>query len=119
MKKLISILILISGCGFNGVEKVQTNDSTQVISIEFGFLNQIETLCSQQVLSSAYATNELYNQAVANCVFSNLTILNAAQLSNLENNYCKPNADLSSFTASQIATIQASCAAVSTSTQSN
>lgn len=115
MKRILFIGLILSGCGFNGTEAVQTNNATQTISIEFGFLNQIQTLCQQQTLRSGFTSDELYNQAIANCVFNNLTVLNAAQLANLQNNYCGPNADLSSFTPSQIATIESSCAAIQTS----
>lgn len=108
---MISILAL-SGCGFSGTEHVAIDNATQTIAINFGFLDQLQKLCEAQLLQSDYKSKELYNQAVANCVFSNLSLLNVAQLQNLQNTYCKPGADLTSFTPAQIDTIKSSCAAI-------
>lgn len=105
---IIIILLFNTSCGFNGDQKLSTNNSTQTISINFGFLTQIEGLCRDQLLRSSYTTDELYNQAVASCVFSNLTLLNPAQLQALQQN-CRPGADLSGYTPDQIASIRNSC----------
>lgn len=105
----LCILLLSLGCGINGEQKFTANSSTQTITLNFGFLTQIENLCRAQLLEEDYTNTILYNQAVATCVFSNLTLLNPAQLQALQQN-CQPEADLSSYTEEQVLNIQNTCA---------
>jgi hypothetical protein len=109
MKSFLFLALLASGCGFSGTEAIKTNDATQTVAINFGFLDQLTTLCKQENLPELYASTELYNQAVATCVFQNMTIVNAAQLTQLQNQTCKPGADLSQYTPSQITQLQSTC----------
>ncbi len=99
--------MLISACGFNGDQKVSVNDSNHNININMTFINQLVGLCQDKNLQSDFATYELWKQAVANCVFDNMSILNVAN-----SPLCKPGADLSHYTPDQQQQILAACAAM-------
>lgn len=82
MKYLLVILLFITGCG--GTEEVHVSDSTQHVvfsgdanvNVNFTFIQQLITLCQQLLLPSNYATLQLYNQAVAQCVLNAASNLN-------------------------------------------
>lgn len=103
---MLVISLFINACGFNGEQKLSTNDSNQNVNINFGFINQLVTLCQEKNLPSDYKTVELYNQAVANCVFNSFSIIPGA------NTLCKPGTDLSGYTPEQQQQIKATCLAV-------
>lgn len=106
MKRALIFLVLLSGCGINGTQRLDISNSEQNVSISFAFLDQIERLCKEQYLPELYPTPELYNQAIANCVFQNVS---TSQIAALQNQVCKPGADLSSYTTDQITQLKQTC----------
>ncbi len=96
----------ITACGFNGDQKLTTNDSNQNINVNLTFIQQLIDLCKAKTLPEDYASTELYNQAVANCVFTSFSVVSGS------NPLCKSDADLSSFTPDQIQQILATCKAL-------
>lgn len=121
MKYTILLSLFLIGCGLNGTQKFDVSDSTQnvvqsgssftYVTIRLEFIQQVNDLCKASLLESDYASEELYNKAVAECTFKNLAILNInpAQVTDFTSQYCQPGADLSSFTPDQIAQIQSAC----------
>ncbi len=80
---LIMLYIQIVSCGFNGEQKLtltQQGTSTTVTTITFGFIDQIKDLCVMDTMRSLYATDELYNKAVADCVFAKTQSINTQAL---------------------------------------
>lgn len=104
--KYLVLLVLVSGCGFNGDQKLSTNDSNQNINVNFTFINQLIALCKQKTLPELYSTQELYDQAVATCVFNTLSV-GAPSLAN--NPLCAQDADLTGFSTDQRSQIEAIC----------
>lgn len=102
---ILSLFLLVS-CGFNGDQKLTTNDSNQNINVNLTFIQQLITLCQQKLLPQDYQTTQLYNQAVANCVFTSVSSIQGS------NPLCKADADLSGFTSDQIQQILATCKAL-------
>lgn len=112
------------GCGFNGDQRLTTNDSTQhilisgdaysYIVVRLEFIQQINDLCRDANIQSDYATEALYKKAVADCTFHQLSILNIdpAKVKDFQNAYCEPGADLSGFTPQQASDVLAACAVV-------
>lgn len=123
MKKLLLILLL-TGCGLNGEQKITTN--TQDQNVKFGgeaytyvifrleFIEQVRQLCADKHLLSDYDSQELYKQAVANCTFDNLALINidTGAITSFTDQYCGPNANLSGLTPEQQVDILAACAVI-------
>jgi len=106
---LYGALIQCISCGFNGDQKISTNDSMQYIVIRLEPIQQFITLCQQSNLRSDFESDTLYNKAVADCVFDKLELINAAQLQAFQNANCQPGADLSQYTLQQQSDIRAAC----------
>lgn len=77
---LVMYLLLISACGFNGDQKVSVRDSNHNINVIFTFIQQIKDLCTAQTNPADYPTAFLYNKAIADCTFKNLSLLNMQQI---------------------------------------
>lgn len=120
MKKL-ALFLLLTSCGFNGTQKLQTNDSKQNI-VQSGksytyvvfrveFIEQIKKLCQDSFRRSNFVSDEDYNKEVADCTFKNLSLINInpSTAKNFVNDYCKEDADLSNFTPDQINDIKRAC----------
>lgn len=104
MKYLITLL-LISGCGFNGTQRLEVSGGTKSsFDINLTFIQELIQLCRDSLLPSDYASTQLYNQAVANCVLNSAKALSPSNLS-----VCRPGADLSGFTPEQLAAVHALC----------
>lgn len=118
MKKLLcSITLIIAGCGINGTQKLQTNDSMQrvvqsgeshtYVIFRLEFIDQIIQLCKD-----SFDINDInYNKEVSDCTFKNLSLINInpAVANTFVNDYCKDGADLSAFTTEQIDQINLAC----------
>jgi hypothetical protein len=60
----------------SGTEQVQVSGTTDSnVNIVFGFISQVEQLCEMQTPADTFQTTDQYNEAVADCTFSNLTLL--------------------------------------------
>lgn len=104
MKYLIAVL-LISGCGFNGTQRVEILGGTKnTVDINLTFIQELIQLCHDSLLPSDYASTQLYNQAVAKCVLNSTKALSPSNLS-----VCQPGADLSGFTPEQLTAVRALC----------
>lgn len=104
---LLALIVTLTGCGFNGTQRVEISDSKHKIdtevNINFTFIQQLITLCQQSILVGAYPTAELYNQAVAQCVLHTIPTISQDPL-------CQPGLDLSSLPLDQQQAIQQACA---------
>lgn len=125
MKILFIIFIFVlSSCGFNGKQVIQTTNSRQdivqsgessiTITVELSFISQLWELCKDVNLQSSFPSQELWKQHVAQCVFDNLSIINIDPIdfSNTLTNYCSPIADLSQLTPEQVTQLHALCAGI-------
>lgn len=120
MKKLLFILMCLTGCDYN----IKTNDSKQdvvqsgtsytYVVVRLEFIQQVQQLCTDSLLASSYPSDVLYKQAVADCTFDKLASLNinTNTLASFQQAYCGISADLSGFTPQQQTDIIAACAAL-------
>lgn len=124
-KSLLMIAILsLFGCGFNGNQKLETNDSKQQIEqtgtsytyivVRLEFIEQIRLLCLDANPIEDFTTESQRNKAVAQCTIDNMAILNInlEQVDDFTGQYCEDDADLSQYTPEQISDILAACAAL-------
>jgi hypothetical protein len=124
MKYLLPILLLLTSCGFNGNQKLTTNDSEQrivqegesytYIVLRLEFLEDIRKLCEDANLRSDFESDELYNQAVAQCTLDNLNLFNIdfGEAKDFADEYCREDADLSEVDPEDIPSIQEACEAL-------
>lgn len=113
MKYLILVLLL-TGCGINGTQKVETNDSKQTIEtrgeafqyvvVRLEFISQIQTICENKYLVSDFENEALYRQAAAECTLENLSLLNISvpQLDAFNSQFCNDDANLDGLTPEEI-----------------
>lgn len=111
--KYIFLLLLLNSCGFNGTQKLETNDSTQIVRqdgtsftyviIRMEFLQQINQFCIDANPIDDFISESLQKKAIANCTLEHMNLLNISvpQVNDFNNNYCTPNADLSSLSPQQ------------------
>lgn len=121
MIKWLTLLLFVSGCGFNGEQKLTANDSEQTIVqtgesytyiiIKLEFLEDIKQLCTDSNIRSEFESEDLYKKAIADCTLDNLSIFNIdfEKASEFADDYCKEGADLSSLTEEEIASVQEAC----------
>lgn len=116
MKQVVfGVILTLTGCGFNGTQRFETNDSNQGVTfsgtgsvdINLTFIQQLIDLCRDSLLPSSYGSLQLYNQAVAQCVLNS-----TAGLTPKNNPLCQPGADLSGFPPDQQQSIIATCLAL-------
>lgn len=128
MKYLILLLLLFTAsCGFNGKQKVETNDSKQEVIISgesynyvvvrLEFIKEMKELCAESLLSSNYESEELYDKAVADCTFEHLSVLNTSALTSFTTDYCNLGDNTSQLTPEQLANIEAACQVLNSSIQ--
>lgn len=72
---LTSTLFLISCGPSSGRYDVIASGESRV-SIEMGFIAELNQLCRDLLLPSDYPTQALYNQAVAQCTFEKMSLVN-------------------------------------------
>lgn len=125
MNKLILLLpLLLASCGFNGNQKLETNDSKQQIEqtgtsytyvvVRLEFIEQIRLLCLDANPLEDFTSESQQKKAVAQCTIDNMAILNInlAQVNDFTGQYCQDGADLSQYTPEQVTDILAACAAL-------
>lgn len=124
MRMTLLAALLLAGCGFNGTQKLETNNSKQDI-VQSGqsyayvvfrveFIEQLKRLCKDSFIRSKFDSEEAYNKEVADCTFKNLSIINVnpGTAKSFVDDYCKKDKDLSSFTLEQQAQITQTCGAL-------
>ena len=125
MNKLILLLpLLLASCGFNGNQKLETNDSKQQIEqtgtsytyvvVRLEFIEQIRLLCLDANPLEDFTSESQQKKAIAQCTIDNMAILNInlAQVDDFTGQYCQDDADLSQYTPEQVTDILAACAAL-------
>lgn len=98
----LAFIVIVIGCGKQKHElKIDDSVHTGTISgeaknriiVEMQFIGEIKQLCKELHLQSDYSSKKLYKQAVAQCTFDNLAILNldlnSDQLQNTINELCQ------------------------------
>lgn len=117
---IVLFLLTLVSCN----SKIQTNDSRQdvvqsgesyaYVIVRLEFISDLKQLCQDSLLASNYESVELYNQAVAECTFEKLTILNVnpTQIGTFISTYCQPTSDLSALTPQEVLNINAACSAL-------
>lgn len=90
--KYLVITLLLASCGFNGEQKITTNDSTQTVEtageaytyfvMRLEFIDQIEELCRDLEYNESLSESE-YDKAVAQCTFDKMSAIEV-DLSNLQ-----------------------------------
>ena len=74
--RLLILCLFITSGWMSGTEQVQVSGTTQSnVNIVFQFITQVEELCEMQTPADTFQTTDQYNEAVADCTFSNLTLL--------------------------------------------
>lgn len=114
-KILVSSLLILSGCGFNGNQRVtQGGESYTYVVLRLEFIQQVRELCEQRTLRSDFESDELYEQEVASCTIDNLALLNINidALGEFQDSLCREDADLSSFSPEEQQDILAACTAL-------
>ncbi len=90
---IIALLLAIGACGESTV-KVKDSSHTiggeayQYVIVRFEFIQKIKRLCKELYLESDFNTVPLYNQAVAQCTFDNLSILDLGAIGEFKNGFC-------------------------------
>lgn len=121
IKKIAAIYmsaILLSGCGIrtndSKQEVIQSGESFTYIVVRLEFIEQMKQLCKESLLEENYANITLYNQAVAQCTFEKLTVLdiNPTEITSFINRYCQPGSDVSTLTPEELLNINTACAAL-------
>jgi hypothetical protein len=124
MKQTVFILttLFLSACGFNGTQKVETNDSEQKIIqegssftyviVRLEYLEDIKNLCIDANPSVDFATEEAQKKAIAECTLEHMNVLSIDlnQIDDFNEDYCKEDADLSALTPEQQADVAEACA---------
>lgn len=105
----VPLVLFVTACGMSGEQKFTVRDSYHTIGIEFKFLQQIKDLCTAQTIRTDYSSVELYNKAIADCTFRNLTLVSVTQLQTFLTNGCSPDANLSHLTPEQLENVQFFC----------
>ena len=113
------LIFLLSNCGFNGDQKLTTNDSKQnivtsgtayyYVLVGAEFIQQIHDLCVDYIVPGDYQTYQEYRKAVADCTFQHLTSLNLNIVADFNSKYCDPKVDVSGLTPQQLADITNMC----------
>lgn len=92
--KLILLFTLLS-CGDTKVKIPNTEHNMKLsgssynyIIVRLEFIKDIERLCNDLILYSDYPTYELYKQAVAQCTFDKLSLLDVNMVDDFKTNYC-------------------------------
>jgi hypothetical protein len=92
--RLVLLLFLLS-CGKTELEIPNTQQAVVVsgssynyVIVRLEFLRDIQALCNDLILESDYETNDLYRQAVAQCTFDKLSLLDVNKFVEFEESYC-------------------------------
>jgi len=113
--KLLIMLLLLAGCGFNGEQKLtQSGSSYTYVVVRLEYLEQIKELCLEANPLSNFTTAELQKESIANCTLENMKIfnINVADVLDFKNKYCGDQVGFNTFTPEQQADILAACEAL-------
>jgi len=94
MKKyLLLIALLMASCGESKINVDDSNhnvsgEAYQYIIVQFEFITKVKKLCNELHLQSDYSSKELYKQAVAQCTFDNLSLLDIGAVAEFTNGFC-------------------------------
>ena len=95
--QLLFLLILLS-CGKQEVEVKDSEhigrvegEAYQYIIVQFEFISEMKQLCREFYLPEEFESEALYNQAVAECTFEKISILDTALLDQFYSDYCEEN----------------------------
>ena len=97
MKKYLIIALLVA-CGESTV-KVKDSSHTiggeayQYVIVRFEFIQKVKKLCEDLYIQSDYETVPLYRQAVAQCTFDNLSILDLGAIDEFKTGFCDQETD--------------------------
>tara|TARA_R100001244_G_scaffold109182_1_gene80809 strand:- start:245 stop:589 length:345 start_codon:yes stop_codon:yes gene_type:complete len=90
-------LILITACGESTLDVSDSKhksttkvsgEAYQYVIIRFEFITKVKRLCRELNILSDYENVEQYDQAVAQCTFDNLSVLNATMLKDFVEENC-------------------------------
>ncbi len=124
IKKLLIICVIgFVGCKQVVPDKVETESSGTVktestvtveITASLRVIDQLKTLCLEQLAPVVYPTPEEKSKAVADCVFEHLATIGSSTsaLTDYVSTYCGAGANLSGLTPEQIASVQQTCTAL-------
>lgn len=78
MRYLILIsLIFLGACGFRGNQKITLEGNPKVdVVVTIGLLDYVMDVCEKLLLPEDFLTEQLYNQAIAECALENLQLVN-------------------------------------------
>lgn len=79
-----AVLTGLQGCGMNGTQTIQATGTVTTddnVNIVFTFLTQVESLCEMQNPADTFSSTDAYNEAVANCTFKSLSLLQTQAIS--------------------------------------
>lgn len=108
MKTLIALsMLLLTSCGFNGKQKLETNDAKQTVEqtgesytyivVRLEFIKEIKDLCLELNPVSDFEKEDERNKIVAQCTFDNLSLINISPTitQDFTNEYCQePTEDI-------------------------
>lgn len=85
MKYLILVILIIS-CGKQSIELEDSEhtiggETKSIITLELSFISQVNELCKDLYIESDYVSINYWRQAVAECTFDNISILNIGDIS--------------------------------------
>lgn len=117
MKKLLALVLFISGCSKlapDRIDVVNSGTSTIEVTASLRIIDQLKALCTDQLSPISYPTLADRNSAISSCVFEHLSTIGGptSALTDFASQYCGTNANLTGLTPSQIASIAATCAAM-------
>jgi len=73
---LLTLPLLLISCGPSSGRYDVIASGESRVTIEMGFIAEINALCKQLNLESNFPSEELYNQAVAQCTFDKMSLVN-------------------------------------------
>jgi len=117
MKTLIILSLLLSGCTQlvpSRTDIVTSGTNTIEITVSVKLIDQLKTLCEDQLAPLDYPSLSLRKKAVSDCVFEHLQTIGASTsaIGSFVDTYCGPNANYTGLTPGQITSLAASCAAL-------
>ena len=92
---ILSLFALVSCGGTEHTVSVEPPESDIVsgetynyVIIRLEFLQDLERLCRSAILESDFDSAQLYEQAVSQCVFDNLSVVDVANFQEFEDTVC-------------------------------
>ena len=96
MKYLLILSMLLVGCGKSTIKLEEPEnpvtidgDTYSYVIVRLEFIEQMRQICEDSLLPSEYETEELYDQAVAQCTLDSLSILNIDAINEFNEQVCE------------------------------